>query len=77
MLIAEDRARSKLGALQHRLDSQRKSDDVRRQRAAPMTLGKIKKVEADLEQRLAKIRGSQNAQTAQRPIAGGVIIITE
>lgn len=77
LLVIDERGSRKLAQLHERLENQRRSNDERRRRAAPMTEGLIKKAEADLAQRRARIRANENAQTTNRPVVGGVIVIAE
>lgn len=77
LLVIEERGRKKLTQLRERLDNQRRSNDEKRRRAAPMTEGLIKRAEADLEQRRARILANENPQTTNRPVAGGIIVIRE
>ncbi|WP_134500735.1 SNF2-related protein [Microvirga pakistanensis] len=77
LLVIEERGRKKLSQLRERLDNQRRSNDQKRQKAAYMTEGLIKKAEADLEQRRARIRANENPETTNKPVAGGIIVIRE
>ncbi|MDI2073065.1 SNF2-related protein [Bradyrhizobium sp. Mp27] len=74
-LIAEERAKKKLKMLKERLHSQRTSTDERRRRAAQLTDGQIKRLIADRDQRLARIALARNAETASRPVSGGIILV--
>lgn len=74
-LIAEERAKKKLKMLQERLHSQRTSTDERRRRASQLTEGQIKRLIADRDQRLARIALARNAETASRPVSGGIILV--
>ena len=74
-LIAEERAKKKLKMLQERLHSQRTSIDERRRRAAQLTEGQIRRLIADRDQRLARIALARNAETATRPVSGGIILV--
>ncbi len=74
-LIAEERAKKKLKMLQERLHGQRTSPDERRRRAAQLTEGQIKRLIADRDQRLARIALARNAETASRPVSGGIILV--
>jgi superfamily II DNA or RNA helicase len=74
-IIAEERAAKRLRMLEERLAGQKQSQDERRRRAIPLTEGQIKRLKADRDQRLARIAGMRHAETASRPVAGGIIIV--
>ncbi len=77
LLVVEERGNRKLSQLRERLENQRRSNDEKRRRAAPMTEGLIKKAQADLDQRRARIQANEHPQTTHRPVAGGIIVVTE
>jgi superfamily II DNA or RNA helicase len=74
-LIAEERAKKKLRMLEERLDGQRASTDERRRRAIQLTEGQIRRLIADRDQRLARIRLARHADTASRAVSGGIILV--
>ncbi len=74
-IIAEERAAKRLRMLEDRLTSQRQSDEERRRKAIPLTEGQIRRLIADREQRLARIAAMRHADTASRPVAGGIIVV--
>jgi len=74
-IIAEERAAKRLRMLQERLEAQRTSDDQRRRRAIPLTEGQIRRLQADRDQRLARINSMRHAETTARPVTGGIILV--
>jgi superfamily II DNA or RNA helicase len=74
-LLVADRSESKIAQLREILEQQRRSDDERRRRASQMTDGRIKKLIADRDQRLARIEATALTETTRRGVAGGVIIV--
>jgi hypothetical protein len=74
-IIAEERAAKKLAMLRERLAGQRASDDERRRRAIPLTEGQIKRLEADRDQRVSRIKSMEYANTATRSVSGGIIVV--
>ena len=74
-LLVTDRSELKIAQLRELLDQQRRSDDERRRRASQMTDGRIKKLMADRDQRLARIETTAQTETTRRGVAGGVIIV--
>jgi hypothetical protein len=76
-MIVTERAAQRIVQLTAQLESQRNSPDPRRQRVAPMTQGKIDKVIADREQRLARIAASATSKQGRRAVAGGVIVVED
>ncbi|AOG06797.1 hypothetical protein BSY19_791 [Bosea sp. RAC05] len=74
-ILVQDRSAARLSELRQRHESQRRSDDERRRRAAQMTQGLIAKLEADRDQRLAKLEEAAKASTTRRSVAGGLVIV--
>lgn len=74
-VLVIDRASAKLKQLEEMYDDQRRSLDIARQRASQMTAGRIKKVKADRDNRLARIEITSKTTTASRPVTGGIIIV--
>ena len=74
-LLVADRSEAKLVQLREMLDQQRRSDDERRRRASQLTEGRIKKLIADRDQRLARIQATEKTSITRRAVAGGVIIV--
>ena len=74
-IIATERAAKKLRILQERLEGQRASTEERRRRAIQLTEGQIRRLEADRDHRLARISSLRHAETASRPVSGGVILV--
>lgn len=74
-IMVQDRSATRLAELTQRYESQRGSDDERRRRAAQMTHGLIVKLEADRDQRLAKLDDAAKTTTTRRSVAGGLVIV--
>ena len=74
-VLVNERASAKLKQLQEMYDDQRRSLDTARQRASQMTAGRIKKVMADRDNRLARIDITSKTTTASRRVTGGIIIV--
>ena len=74
-IIAEERAAKKLAMLRERLAGQRASEDERRRRAIPLTEGQIRRLVADRDQRLSRIRSMEHANMTTRSVSGGIILV--
>jgi superfamily II DNA or RNA helicase len=73
--LITERADRRMRDLRARLDSQRRSHDLKRQRAAPMTEGLMRREEQARDQRLLVVSQQSTPQTTMRPVAGGVIVV--
>jgi superfamily II DNA or RNA helicase len=73
--LIRERADRRMRDLRARLEAQRRSHDLKRQRAAPMTEGLMRREEQARDQRLHVVSQQSTPQTTMRPVAGGVIVV--
>ena len=76
-VLVRERSETRLKTLYQQADEQRRSSDEKRRRAAQLTFGRIRKLEADRDQRLAQIEATAEPTTRSRAVAAGIILAEE